>query len=96
MLLLLQEEFGTKSFIIDDEAPVGEGAIYLQHNEYPDVRAYVYTIGQRENRYAVHLEFPQQSVSASLMEVHENLNFKSLSNTLSAHLDLICVTPLTN
>lgn len=89
LLLQLEDEFGADSLDIDHAETVGECEIYLKHRQNPRFRAYLFTFGQEPEKYGVHLEFPQENMSASLLEVYENLSFKSLADILSVHLDLV-------
>lgn len=93
MLLLLSQEFSVDSFVIDTDTQLGDSEIYLNHRQHVAIRAYVFTFGQEVNKYGVHLEFPEESKSANLLETYENLTFKSLAEILSVHLDLIYKSP---
>ena len=88
LLLLLVEQLGSDSFLIDTTTPVDARAIYLQHREEAVVRAYVSTIGQRAGRYGVHFEFP------NAMEPHENIELPALVDMLAVHFDIPVVKPL--
>jgi len=88
LLLLLAEQLGSNSFVIDHSIAVDDRAIYLQHREAERVRAYVYTLGQQAERYGVHLEFPES------MEPHENVSLASLVAMLSVHFDIAIIHPL--
>lgn len=92
LLLSLQQCFPGDSFIIDAETPVDGRAIYLVHREEPRVRAYLTTIGQKEGRYGVQLEYPEEMITANLIDAYENLTLTSLVEMLSVHLDIATVS----
>jgi len=88
LLLLLTEQLGSDGFVIDHATAVDDRAIYLQHRDAEQVRAYIYTLGQKAGRYGVHLEFPES------VEPHENLSLASLVAMLSVHFDIAVIHPL--
>ncbi len=88
LLILLEGEFDPSSFKVDCESPTDPCAIYLEHCEEPEMKAYIFTLGQKYEHYGVHLEFPQQHTPISLMESYEGLTFKALREILCVHLDL--------
>ncbi len=88
LLLLLAEQLGSDSFVIDHAVAVDDRAIYLAHRKAKLVRAYVYTLGQQTGRYGVHLEFPES------VEPHENVSLASLVGMLSVHFDIAIIHPL--
>ena len=89
VLILLQTDYEQNQFIIENETPTDNCAIYLRHRELPRFRAYLFTIGQSKERYGVHLEFPKAESQTNLMESYENLTYKTLSEILAVHLDLV-------
>lgn len=89
LLLLLLTEFEADSFVIDIETQTHHCAIYLQHKNYERFRAYLFTVGQEQERYGVHLEFPLADSDTNLLESYENLSYKNLVEILSVHLDLV-------
>lgn len=90
LLLLLIEQLGETSFVIDTGTPVATRAIYLQHRDDPAVRAYIYTVGQQPERYGVHFEFPNS------VEPHENIELAALVDMLAVHFDIAVIHPLPN
>jgi len=88
-LLLLEAEFQPESFVIDTQTNTTERGIYIHHRENEHMRAYLFTVGQDESRYGVHLEFPEGSASGWPLESYEDLPFSALSKMLEVHLDLL-------
>lgn len=89
VLILLQTDYEKSQFIIENETPTDDCAIYLRHRDFPRFRAYVFTVGQIKERYGVHLEFPKANSQTNLMESYENLTYQTLSEILAVHLDLV-------
>ncbi|SMF28472.1 hypothetical protein SAMN02745866_01831 [Alteromonadaceae bacterium Bs31] len=88
LLLLLENEFGSDSFLIDTEILLDEKAVYLEHREERSMRAYIFTLWQSKDRYGVHLEFPFDISSKVFLESYENLSYTGLKKVLCDHLDL--------
>jgi len=88
LLLSLRGCFPDGAFLIDAETPVDCRAIYLQHSAEPRVRAYLTTIGQDAGRYGIQLEYPEEMITANLIDAYENLTLGSLVKMLSVHFDI--------
>ncbi|TVZ38823.1 hypothetical protein P886_3205 [Alteromonadaceae bacterium 2753L.S.0a.02] len=88
LLLLLEHDFAADSYLIEHHTKTDPKAIFICHRETPAMRAYIYTIAQREDRYGVQLEFPPQNAPVNLMETYENLRYGALKEILAVHLDL--------
>lgn len=88
LLLMLAERVGEDGFEIDSVADGNERAISLCHPRELDLCAYLYTYGQAESRYAVHLEYPGgRSSSGAIGDVYENLNLRHSLELLVQHFD---------
>lgn len=88
LLLRLQEHLGAANFIIEEQDPLHDCGIYLQHISEPQVRAYVFTLGQATNRYGVQVEYPPAISAGALITPSEDLSLKALIAILAAHLDI--------
>ncbi len=89
VVLMLQQELGASAFVIDAPAAVGEEAIRLQHPAAAGVSAYLYTYGQEDERYGVHLEYPAPAETplSEAVEVCEDIDFDTLAAMLASHFD---------
>lgn len=88
LLLLLSERLGAQCFSISTEAGLDAMAIRIFKSDEPDLSAYLYTYGQDNERYGVHLEYPllaETSLSKSI-EMQEGLDFEQLVDLLQMHL----------
>lgn len=94
LLLLLVEQLGQNNFVIDGQSETDTRAVYVGHRQDPHLRAYLYTVGQEQERYGVHLEYPQSPDSQWIFEAIENLSLRSLVEVLAAHLDIDTIMPL--
>jgi len=90
-LLMLNEVFqpGSVEFIVskDDD----DKAVRLKNPLIPDTQIYIFTYGQEEGLYGVHIEFPnlQETSYSDTMEIYENVTFESLVDILAVNLDII-------
>ncbi|GGC05543.1 hypothetical protein GCM10011352_34670 [Marinobacterium zhoushanense] len=94
LLLLLVAQLGEGSFVVDDTTPCDERAIFLHHRQDRGIRAYIYTLGQADDRYGVHLEYPPTADAGNQLEVMENQRFEALVESLAVHFDIPFVEPL--
>jgi hypothetical protein len=90
LLLLLTEKLGPESFIIAENQDLDERAMRLAKVDDPSITAYLYTYGQEEGRYGVHLELPERDdvEISNTLEIYERLTIERLVNTLLAHFDI--------
>lgn len=93
LLLLLRAQLGEGAFVLDTDTTCDRRAVFLHHPQDPALRAYLYTLGQEDGRYGVHLEYPPQA-SATLLEADEHLQLPAVVALLAAHFDVARVTPL--
>lgn len=87
LLLMLEQEFGKKSMILMDVDALHPKSIRLGA---PDTHAtaYIYTYGQAENRYGLHLEYPynEEANISELEEMYDDVDFDNLLEMLKVHL----------
>ena len=87
LVLLLAHEPGFERLDITADAELDERAVRLRFSG-AETSAYVYTYGQQQQHYGVHLEYPELTDNLSLQDViHENLVYERLLNVLSMHLE---------
>ena len=82
-LLLLSERLS--GFRIDDDDP-NEQAVRLTATD-DSCSVYLYTYGQNEGRYGIHLEYPTlpDLPGGRPMEMQEDLDFEQLADLVGAH-----------
>lgn len=88
VLLLLQDHLGEAEFIIENSADTHASAVFLRHRSEPELRAYLYTLGQAAGRYGLHLEYPEAMTTMNLIDAYENLPLRSLVDILAVHFDI--------
>jgi len=93
LLLLLKMQLGDEAFLIDLSRSCDRCAIFLQHPRDPELNAYLYTLGQPEGHYGLHLEYPSTD-GIERIEVEENLKFATLAELLAVHFDVPSLKPL--
>ena len=86
LLLKLEGSLGQGSFEIDTETRVSFQSIFISHPTLSKVRAYLYTYGQAEGCYGVHLEYPTETENTHLYDIYDNVRFARLVDMLAAHL----------
>ncbi len=88
VLLMLTNYLGADAFIIEEEEGLHPRSVFLQHSHDADYRAYLYTLGQENGRYGLHLEYPEEDFGANLIDAYENLSLRSLVDILSVHFEV--------
>ncbi len=88
VLVMLATHLGESHFIVEGDAVAADSGIYLRHRLDPEYRAYLYTTGQDDDRYGVHLEFPDTMTTIAPMETYENITLRSLVDILSVHFEI--------
>lgn len=94
ILINLQNQLGTDSFIVDSNAATDTDAIYLIHPMDPAVKAYLFLHGQNSDRCGVHLEYPDSMPVSSLYDAHEQVDLPTLAQMLAVHFDIASVQDL--
>lgn len=87
LLLLLRQDMGPDSFEVLDVNQLNYQSIRLGAKHTP-ATVYLYTYGQRKERYGLHLEYPrfEESNVSELEEIYEDLNYDKLLEILNLHL----------
>ena len=90
LLLMLTEIFqpGSIEIILSNEDDAR--SVRLKNPQAPDTQVYVFTYGQEEDRYGIHIEFPNllETNYNDTLEIYENIEFESLVNILITNLDI--------
>lgn len=90
LLLLLNDIFQPDSFEIvvseDDDAR----AVRLKNPQSPNTQLYIFTYGQEQERYGLHIEFPnlEETNYSDTLEIYENVTFESLVRIIATNLNL--------
>ena len=90
LLLLLDEALGTENFCIAENYQLDCRAVRIYRPDDYLVSAYLYTYGQSQGRYGMHLEFPfndEVDISNS-MDIYEDISFEMVVDLLKVHFDL--------
>jgi len=90
LLVLLTEALSADNFHISQNHNLDVRSVRLFKKDNAHLSAYIYTYGQPENCYGLHLEYPfhdEMDISSS-MDIHEGLSFESLLELLAVHFDL--------
>lgn len=86
LLILLTQEFGTAAITLLNVDKLHHKAIRIGS---PDTTAtaYLYTYGQADQHYGLHLEYPynEESNISELEEMYEDLCYASLLEMLKVH-----------
>jgi hypothetical protein len=95
LLLMLVEYFGDDAFAIDSERQNHPQSICLFKPDCREIQAYLYTYGQSEEHYGVHLEFPAIANNQRFdnTEIYEDTSLDNLIAILAVHFDIPQVTP---
>jgi hypothetical protein len=88
LLLMLAHDMGADAFELIDVESLHPQAVRIGSHD-TDATAYLYTYGQADEHYGLHLEYPghEDSNISSLEVIHENLNYSRLLDILKDHLD---------
>ena len=90
LLLMLNEIFqpGSLEIILSEEDD--SRAVRLKNPHVPETQIYIFTYGQEDDLYGVHIEFPnlQETNYSDTVEMFENISFESLVDILTVNLDI--------
>lgn len=90
LLLMLAEQFHQGSYQIVESPLDDERAIRLENPAATGAHLYIYTYGQEEGCYGVHIEYPdlRETNYSDTIEIHENISFTSLVSIMRINLDI--------
>ena len=87
---MLAEQFQPESYQIVESQMDDDRAIHLANPPATTAQLYVFTYGQEEGCYGVHIEYPdlQETNYNDTIEIHENISFSSLVSIMITNLDI--------
>jgi hypothetical protein len=90
LLLLLQHEFKPGAYEIIDAPADNERAVRFTNPQVTDTQVYVYTYGLEEERYGVHIEYPnhEETNYYDTMETQDNIDLAELITILIMKLEI--------
>lgn len=90
LLLKLDKQLGFKNFHLVRDEDDDFFTVMLVKPGQPDIRAYIYTYGQADNFYGIHLEYPwfiENEFNDSIL-VYENLSMQQVTNSMATHFEV--------
>jgi len=90
LLLKLDNQLGFKKIRFARDEDDDFLTVMLVKPDQPDVRAYIYTYGQLDNFYGIHLEYPwfiENEFNDSIL-VYENLSMQQVINSMATHFEV--------
>jgi len=89
LLILLQHNFGDNSFEVISEIQEKQAVRLIKINDN-SLSVYIYTYGQNDDHYGVHLEYPNFSETnySDTLDIYDNVNYETLCGLVQMHLDL--------
>lgn len=87
LVLLLQQRLGADMLALSPYQGLGSRAIRLASAEDPRITAYLFSYGQTDGRYGVHLEYPQAGGPdlGNSLDVFENQAIDAVVDMLQVH-----------
>jgi len=91
MLLLLAQQFKAGCYDIIDNPADDKRSIRLGNPHDTNVQLYIYTYGQEQDRYGIHIEYPnlQETNYSDTLEIYENITFSHLVNIIITELGIL-------
>ena len=90
LLVRLTNHFSEDVMLVIDPTPEDSSSIGLAKPDEPEIWAYVYTYGQTDEHYGIHLQFPKlpDNEVDGVIDAQENVSFEQLIELLAMHLDI--------
>ena len=90
LLLMLDEVFRPGAYDIIDRPDEDLRAIRLGHAAVTDTELYIFTYGQADGRYGIHIEYPDNPDTDlhDIMEIRENTSFPELVSLIIIKLEI--------
>ena len=90
LVFKLQQYMGHSTFVIPEADETDPLSIELVKANQSQVRAYIYTHGQSQDRYGIHLEYPWyvENEFNDAVLVYEDLSMSQVINTLATHFEV--------
>jgi hypothetical protein len=90
LLILLSQQFGADRFVVSEDRELHFKAVRLMSVNEPKVSAYIYSYGQTEGTYGLHLEYPltdsRIDISSSA-DIYEGMSTEQMMELLEAHFE---------
>jgi hypothetical protein len=92
LMFKLQQHLGSQHYRIDEQGNNDSASITLFKPDQEEVRAYVYTHGQPERLYGIHLEYSwfAENEYQDPVLIYENLTMMQIVTILASHFDATC------
>lgn len=90
LLMLVTDSPNIASCMSADRISDNPKDVLLRDPANPELRAYVYTYGQKRDSYGVHLEYPS-AIDVNYVDtlaVHENISYRHLLSLVTQHLNV--------
>ena len=86
LLLLLREEFSETAYQVIDPDMTDACSVRLGNPADPGYSIYIYTYGQQQDNYGVHIEYANTEAAVSdTLEIFDNLAYESVLNLLKLY-----------
>ena len=90
LLLLLAQQFQDGCYDIIDNPSDDKRAIRLTNPRATNAQLYIFTYGQQEERYGVHIEYPdlKETNYRDTIDIHDNISFDQLVSIITTNLEI--------
>jgi hypothetical protein len=90
LLLMLAEQFQPESYQIIENPIDDDRAIRLANPNATGAQLYIFTYGQEEGCYGVHIEYPnlQETNYSDTLEILENITLDQLVSIITVNLEI--------
>lgn len=91
LLLMLSEEYGQGTLDMLETDDDNYRAVRIANLKDSEASLYVFTYGQDEGHYGVHIEYPDLVETAynNTLEIYDNLSFDMLEDLIQSHLGIM-------
>lgn len=88
LLLALADHFGPDAFALSKRWDKDTKAVGIFQPGEESMLAYIFTHGQEDGKYGLHLEYPGADASAASTQMAENMDLDRLIGLLDTHFDI--------
>lgn len=91
LLIVLGDNLGVENFRVAENRQLDARSVRIYKRDDELVSAYVYTYGQSEGRYGIHLEYPFNDDADILSndDIREDVDLDNVVQLLRTHLDVV-------
>lgn len=90
LLLRLDEIIDLEQFCISISTELNAKAVRFCDAQIEGLSAYIYSYGQVQDHYGIHLELPVHADASSIYtDVYENISFERLVDVVKTHFNLL-------